>query len=102
METQIWRTDLWTQWGKKKEGQMDRINIHTLPCVKWRAGEKLLDNTGSPAWLPNSVMTLRDGMGRGEERQAQKGDKICINMADWQCIAETNATLRRNFHSIKN
>ena len=31
------------------------INICTLSCVEWIAGEKLLFNTGSPVWC--SVMT---------------------------------------------
>ena len=86
---------------EKRETNGDsRINIYTLPCVKQIAGEKLLYNTGSPAW--HSVMTSRDGMGRRDERQAQKGGKICINMADWQCTAETNTTMKRNFSPIKN
>ena len=36
--------DLWTQFGEG-EGRTNResnINIYTLLCVKWRAGEKLL------------------------------------------------------------
>ena len=88
--------------GEEKRGTNgeSRINIYTLSCVKQIAGEKLLYNTGSPAW--HSVMTSRDGMGRGDERQAQKGGKICINMADWQRTAETNTTMKRNFSPIKN
>ena len=42
----------------EREGGTDRessINIYTLSCVKLTAGEKLLNNTGSPAWHP--VMT---------------------------------------------
>ena len=31
------------------------IDIYTLSCVKWMAGERLLYNTGSPVW--SSVMT---------------------------------------------
>ena len=48
------------------EGEWDErsINIYTLSGVKWLADEKLLCSTGSPAW--SSVMTWRDGMGRGE------------------------------------
>ena len=37
------------------------INMLTLSCVKWIAGEKLLYNTGSPAW--HSVMTWGGGGG---------------------------------------
>ena len=39
------------------------IRIYTVPCVTWRAGKKLLSNTGSPAW--STVMTSRGGMGEG-------------------------------------
>ena len=43
--------------GKGKSGMNGEssINIYTLLCVKQMAGEKLLYNTGSPAW--HSVMT---------------------------------------------
>ena len=27
METQTQRTDLWAQWGKEREGQMERIEF---------------------------------------------------------------------------
>ena len=38
--------------GTNREGS---INIYTLSCLKWIAGEKLLYNTGSPVWC--SLMT---------------------------------------------
>ena len=43
--------------GEEKSG-MNRessLNKYILPCVKETAGEKLLYNTGNPAWY--SVMT---------------------------------------------
>ena len=40
-------------------------NIYTLPCVKEIAGDKLLYNTGSPAWY--SLRTQRGRMGGSEE-----------------------------------
>ena len=41
--------------GKSGESGASSINMYILPCVNWRAGEKLLYNTGSPDW--HSVMT---------------------------------------------
>ena len=43
--------------GKGKNGMNGEssIDIYTLPCVKQIAGEKLLYETGSPAWP--SLMT---------------------------------------------
>ena len=32
METQTYITDLWTQWGKGRKGQIERVE--TLPYVK--------------------------------------------------------------------
>ena len=49
--------------GGTNEGSS--IDIHMLPCVRKTAGEKLLFNTGSPAWC--SVMTQRGGVGEGRE-----------------------------------
>ena len=40
--------------GKSRTEGESNIDIHTLPCVEWIAGEMLLHNTGSPAWC--SVM----------------------------------------------
>ena len=66
------------------------IDIYTPPCAKYIAGEKLLYNTGSPAWC--SVMTLRGGIGEG--RKTQEGSDKCIIMADLLCCtAETNTAL---------
>ena len=58
--------------GEEKRGTNgeSRINIYTLPREKRIAGKELLYNTGSPAW--HSVMTLRDGMGRGEESRLKR------------------------------
>ena len=39
------------------------INMLTLSCVKWIAGEKLLYNTGSPAWHSDGLEVW--GRGRG-------------------------------------
>ena len=41
--------------GESEKNGESLINVHTLPCVKQIAGEKLLHNTGSPTW--HSVMT---------------------------------------------
>ena len=43
--------------GERKSGANGEssINLYILPCVKQTAGEKLLHNTGSPAW--HTVMT---------------------------------------------
>ena len=41
--------------GKSGKSGASSINIYMLPCLNYRAGEKLLFNTGSPAW--HSVMT---------------------------------------------
>ena len=57
METQMERKDLWTQWGRERVRQMEKVawTFILLTCVKYLAGAKLLYNTGSPAW--GSVMT---------------------------------------------
>ena len=39
------------------------INIYTLSCARWIAGEKLLCSTGDPVWC--LAVTWRDGMGKG-------------------------------------
>ena len=77
---------MWT-WQEGKVGANGKRNIDvcTPSCVKWIAGEKLLYNTGSPAW--HSAMTLRGGMGGGE------GGDVYIVMADSRCTAETHTTL---------
>ena len=38
------------QGGKSGTNGDSRMDIYILPCVKQIAGEKVLDNTGSPAW----------------------------------------------------
>ena len=48
---------------KRWQKDMLSINILTLSCVKWIAGEKLLYNTGRPAW--HSVMTWGGEIGWG-------------------------------------
>ena len=47
-ETQTQRTDLWTQQGKKQQGETEKAaeTIYTLPCVK-HINSKLLYDTGS-------------------------------------------------------
>ena len=47
-------------WGTSWESSID---VYTLPCVKQRAGGKLLHDTGSPAW--RSVTTRGAGGSRG-------------------------------------
>ena len=43
--------DLWTQWGKRRVGQIGRVGlIDALPHITWRASRKLLRSTGSSAW----------------------------------------------------
>ena len=76
--------------GKSGTNGESSVGICTLQYVKSIAGKKLLYNTGSPAWC--SGMTLRGRMGEG--REAQKGDDICVIMANFPCcMAETNTTL---------
>ena len=56
--------DLCTQWGKERVRRMEKgTNICTPSGVRRLAGEKSVYGTGSPVWC--SVMTWRDGMGRG-------------------------------------
>ena len=65
-------------------------DICTISYVKQITSEKLLYNTGSPAW--SSVMIQRGRLGLG--REAQEGGDICIPMADSRCCtAQTNTTL---------
>ena len=65
--------NLWTNWGKERAGQMERVAstyIYTTMC-KWIAAEKLLHKTVNPAW--HSAMTRGMGWGGGEGREAQEG-----------------------------
>ena len=58
-------------WGR--EGGMDwksNTETYTLQYVKQIAGEKLLHNTGSPAW--HSVITWRGRVGGG--KRLKKGE----------------------------
>ena len=55
-------------------GERGSIDIYTLSCVKQIGIERLLYNTGSPAW--HSVMTQRGGVGEG--RKTQEREDICI------------------------
>ena len=77
--------------GERKSGTNGEssIDIYTHPCVRQSAGEKLLHNTGSPAWCP--MMTWRGGVGGGRETQ-EEGD-ACIIMAHLRCTAENNTTM---------
>ena len=65
------------------EGSLD---ICTLPCVKWIAGEKLLYNREPSVAHCDDL----EGMGWGEGKEAQEGGKICAIMADSRCCTETN------------
>lgn len=51
METQEETGLVDTAWaGASGTNGESSTNIHTLPCIKQTAGEKLLCNSGSPAW----------------------------------------------------
>ena len=68
----------------------DGIGIFVSPYGKLTAGEKLLYNTGNPA----GALWRSQGVGLGEEREAQWGGDICTIMADLCCgKGETNTTL---------
>ena len=68
-----------------------RIDIYTLPCVKYRASGNLLYSSGSSAWC--SVMTYMVGLRVGGWRKVQEGGDICIHIADsLHFTAETNTT----------
>ena len=65
IETQMYRTDLWT-WGmsggrRRWDELRSSIDIYTLPCIKQIASGKLLYDTGSSARC--SVTNQRDGVG---------------------------------------
>ena len=69
-------------------------NKYTLSRVKQIAGEKLLYNTGKPAW--HTVMTQRNKMVWGKGKDAQQGGNICIIIADLgYCMAETNNIVKQ-------
>ena len=63
LETQTWRTDVWTQLRVEEDGTDGESSIETyrLPYVKQIASEKLLYNTGSSDWC--SMITKRSEMG---------------------------------------
>ena len=47
------------------------INIYTLSCARWIAGEKLPCSTGSQVWY--LAVTWRDGRGGGERGSRGRG-----------------------------
>ena len=63
MQTQ--RTDLWTQWGKKREGQIERVTLkhNTLPYVKQIVNGYLLYHAGSSNMVLSDNLERWDGMG---------------------------------------
>ena len=73
------------------------IDMYILPCEKLTAGEKLLNNTGSPAshlWWPR-------GVGWQEGREAQEGSDIRMIMAGVHCTTEGVTPLESNFPPVK-
>ena len=77
-------------WWATVHGVTILIMIYTLSCVKQIASEKMLYNTGSPAW--SSVMTCGVGWGEGKEAQ-EGGDRYFIMTHVCYCMADTNTTL---------
>ena len=61
MEIVTQRTDLRTQRGKEREGQVGRAALtHTLPCIKWIAGGTRLTTQGAQ---PDALWQPRGGWG---------------------------------------
>ena len=83
------------QWGSKIPRAAAKTwhsltDMYTLPCVKQIPGQKLLCNTGSPAWLSCDDLEGWDGR-RG---QRLKREVIYIIVADLHCcMVETTTTL---------
>ena len=96
----IWNLEKWYWWtyfraGIKMQTEDERVDtagveerrmnwesstdIYTLPCVKYTASGKLLQNTGSPAQC--SVMARVMGWGWGG-RKIQEGEGICMLTAN--------------------
>ena len=66
--------------------------ICILPCVKWIASGKLFSAQGAQLSALYDLEGWDGGWLGG--RKAQKGEDICIHMADSHCcMVETNATL---------
>ena len=70
--------------GEDETNGESSINIGTLRCVKWVAGEKFLCNTGSPVW--RSEMMWRCGMQGREGGSRQRGYDSCCCMAETYTI----------------
>ena len=81
METQTFRTELWTQlWGEGEGGRYGESNMETyITICKIDSQRELL------GWLRKVKQGLfinLEGLdGEGDEKEVQKGD-ICVPMAD--------------------
>ena len=81
MEKQTWRTDLWT-WEGGEEGEMyGKSNMETYITIC------KIDSQGEFAvWLrkfkQGLCVNLEGWDGAGDGREVQKGENICIPMAD--------------------
>ena len=77
VEMQTQKTDLWTQWGMERVGQIERV---ALKYVKQIASGSFLYDTGSSNPVLYDKLEGQDRV-RGE-REVQEGGDICIPMAD--------------------
>ena len=85
---QMWRRDTWTRRGKERVGQIARVAVRILPCVKQIAGGKLLYSLVSSA-------QCSDDLDEWDGGEAQEEEDIFIGMADCShyCTTESNRTL---------
>ena len=99
METQTWRTDLWTQCGKGEWGVHweGGIKTYTLPYVKldsqWEFAvclRELKNCDNLDGW---------DGVGGRREVQEERYIYIPITNSCW-CMADTNTILQNNYPPI--
>ena len=86
-ETQMYRTDFWTLWGKARVGCFERTaSKHILSRVKPITSPSWMHETSAQGWCTGT--TQRDGLGREVEGGIGMGN-ICKSMADsCQCVTK--------------
>ena len=82
---QIWRMDLWTEWGKERVGQTESsVDIYTLPCVKQTASEKFVTVQEALSGVCVDLVGWQGGRGW----RAQEGGDKCIIIVDFHCYMQ--------------
>ena len=79
MEMQTQTTDMWTRWGKEREGQIETVALKHIHLNRQPVGICCMTQ-GAQTWC--SVTTWRGWDEVGGEREVQEGGDICLSKAD--------------------